>query len=102
MKMTMHIDEAVLDQVMDLTGAASKTQAVEIALNDLARRHRLRKTLRGGLGLTPSQWDTEAQAAADQLAESPDIDVDRADAFLKSLRVNQSFESSVVAEPPSH
>lgn len=98
MKMTMHIDEGVLDQVMDLTGAASKTKAVKMALSDLARRHRLRKVLRSGLRLTTAQWDREAAAAQAQLADKPSVDVAKVKAFLRSLEVRQQFQSAEVED----
>ena len=67
MKMTMHIDKDVLDRVMKVTGAKTKTQAVEIALNEMARRHKLKELLCQGLGLTPDQLKAEfAPTAADQ------------------------------------
>ena len=68
MKMTMHIDEDVLDRVMKITGAKTKRQAVEIALNDMARRHKLKELLNQGLGLTPDQLKAEfAPTGADLL-----------------------------------
>lgn len=67
MKMTMHIDEDVLDRVMKITGAKTKTQAVEIALTEMARRHKLKELLNQGLGMTPEQLKAEfAPAPADQ------------------------------------
>lgn len=101
MKMTMHIDAGVLDQVMDLTGATSKTKAVEIALTDLARRHRLRKALRAGLGLTLAQWEVEAAAAQAQLADKPSVDLAKVDDFLRSLEVRQRFQSAVAEDGSS-
>lgn len=59
--MTMHIDEAVLTEVMKVTGAGTKTKAVEIALREVARRARLKAILRKGSGVP-----------ADQLAEAYD------------------------------
>lgn len=76
MKMTMHIDAAVLADVMDLTGATSKTEAVEIALRELARRHRQRRILREGLGLTAVQWEVAAQPTPSDAIDAPDIDHD--------------------------
>jgi len=68
MKMTMHIDEDVLDRVMKITGAKTKREAVEIALNDMARRHKLKELLSQGLGLTPDQLKAEfAPTGADLL-----------------------------------
>ena len=55
MKMTMHIDESVLAEVMDITGAATKTGAVEMALKEMARKSRLKKLLRAGMGLEPDE-----------------------------------------------
>lgn len=66
--MTMHIDEDVLTRVMLVTGAATKRQAVEIALREMARRHKLKELLTQDLGLTPDQWKAEgASAPADHL-----------------------------------
>lgn len=68
MKMTMHIDEDVLDRVMKVTGAATKREAVEIALNEMARRHKLKELFGQGLGLTPEQLKAEfAPTPADAL-----------------------------------
>jgi Arc/MetJ family transcription regulator len=55
MKMTMHIDEDVLERVMKITGAKTKTAAVEIALNEMARRHKMKELFSAGLGLTPEE-----------------------------------------------
>ena len=42
MKMTMHIDEDTLSAVMEITGSTSKTGAVEKALTEMVRRHRMK------------------------------------------------------------
>lgn len=55
MKMTMHIDEEVLERVMAITGAKTKTAAVEIALTEMARRHKMKELFTAGLGLTPEE-----------------------------------------------
>ena len=68
MKMTMHIDEDVLDRVMKITGAKTKRAAVEIALNEMARRHKLKELFSQGLGLTGDQLAAEfAPGPADAL-----------------------------------
>jgi Arc/MetJ family transcription regulator len=68
MKMTMHIDEDVLNRVMQVTGAATKREAVEIALNEMARRHKLKELFSAGLGLTPDELRAEfAPGPADAL-----------------------------------
>lgn len=38
MKMTMHIDEALLERVIAAHGFASKTEAVDMALREMARK----------------------------------------------------------------
>ena len=55
MKMTMHIDEDTLREVMKLTGAPSKTAAVEMALKEIARKAKLKALLKKGFGLTPEE-----------------------------------------------
>jgi len=55
MKMTMHIDEAVLAEVMKATGAKSKTKAVAAALAEMARKAKLKAILREGLGLSATE-----------------------------------------------
>jgi Arc/MetJ family transcription regulator len=52
MKMTMHIDEDTLASVMEIT---SKTGAVEKALTEMVRRHRLKSILKEGMGMTPEE-----------------------------------------------
>lgn len=65
MKMTMHIDEEVLDRVMKLTGAKTKTLAVEMALTEMARRQKLKELFTAGLGLTPDELKTVFDPASD-------------------------------------
>jgi Arc/MetJ family transcription regulator len=55
MKMTMHIDEALLQRVIAATGAASKTKAVDLALRELDRRAELVRLAREGLGLSAEE-----------------------------------------------
>jgi len=45
MKMTMHIDEELLANVIEATGAATKTEAVDLALREVSRRVRLKKLM---------------------------------------------------------
>jgi hypothetical protein len=75
MKMTMHIDEEVLTTVMEITGAASKTEAVRIALNDITRRARFKKLAKVGLGLGPAELrnvlDEPVPEEAARVAEAP-------------------------------
>ena len=55
MKMTMHIDEDTLAEVMKITGVASKTRAVEVALSEMVRKYRFKKLAKAGLGLTAEE-----------------------------------------------
>jgi hypothetical protein len=41
--MTMHIDVDILDRVIKITGAKTKTEAVEMATNEMARRHKMKE-----------------------------------------------------------
>lgn len=75
MKMTMHIDDALLERVMAVTGAASKTHAVDIALRELDRRAELIRLTREGLGLGPGELREVLDPAYDldamRLKETP-------------------------------
>ena len=51
----MHIEEDVLERVMMITGAPSKTAAVKIALHEMARRHRMKELFSAGLGMGPEE-----------------------------------------------
>jgi Arc/MetJ family transcription regulator len=75
MKMTMHIDEAVLAEVMKITGMSSKTKAVETALTEMVRRARFNELSKAGLGLTPEElkdvWEDPFPAEELRVAETP-------------------------------
>lgn len=55
MKMTLHINEEVLADVMKAHGFETKTEAVNFALRELDRRARLREYREHGLGLTADE-----------------------------------------------
>jgi Arc/MetJ family transcription regulator len=55
MKMTLHIDDGLLDRVMAATGAASKTAAVDLALREIDRRSELKRLATKGLGLSAAE-----------------------------------------------
>ena len=55
MKMTMHIDEDLLDRVMKRFACASKTEAVEMALKEMDRKARFRDLVKSGLGFSPEE-----------------------------------------------
>lgn len=55
MKMTMHIDEDLLAEVMRKYELTTKTEAVEFALKELVRLDRLRAFARTGLGVSAEE-----------------------------------------------
>ena len=75
MKMTMHIDEEVLDYVVKITGVESKTRAVEKALTEMVRRYKLKDLGRKGLGLTSEElknaWEDPFPQESLKAAETP-------------------------------
>ena len=52
MKMTMHIDDALLEKVMTATGITSKTKAIDYALREMSSRAELTRLASEGLGLS--------------------------------------------------
>lgn len=56
MKMTMHIDEALLDRVIEAYGYVSKTEAVEMSLREMDRRARFKELGEKGMGLSEEEW----------------------------------------------
>ncbi len=75
MKMTMHIDESLLDRVIEAYGYASKTEAVEMALRELDRRTRFRELGKLGMGMTPEELgdavDPNYDLMSARVAETP-------------------------------
>jgi Arc/MetJ family transcription regulator len=76
MKMTMHIDEDVLEEVMREYDIATKTDAVNFALKELSRLEKLRKMGREGWGFSPQELkdavDPDYDVEALRLAEMPE------------------------------
>jgi len=68
MKMTMHIDDELLDRVMKAYGYESKTEAVEMALREMDRKTRLKAFLKEGLGFKPGELAAAVDPAYDVLA----------------------------------
>jgi len=73
--MTMHIDEVLLEEVMEKYGLETKTDAVNFALKELDRRKKLRAFMREGLGFTSEELkasvDPDYDLDALQVAETP-------------------------------
>jgi len=68
MKLTINLDEELLDRVVKVTGAATKTEAVTIALREVARRAKLVETLRAGTGATTEELKTMFDPASDPMS----------------------------------
>ena len=68
MKMTMHIDDALLEKVIRMTGASSKTEAVNLALKEMDRKARLREFGKRGLGLTKAELMEAVDPSYDLMA----------------------------------
>ena len=75
MKITMNIDDALLERVMTAHGIASKTKAVDFALRELDRRSSLKVLLSTSMGYTDeeiiSAFDTSYDLMANRVAETP-------------------------------
>lgn len=75
MKMTMHIDEALLKRVMEAYECETKTEAVEMALREMDRRVRFRELGMRGLEMTPEEIgeavDPNYDLNAMRVAETP-------------------------------
>ncbi len=65
MKMTLYIDDALLARVMEATGTASKTKAIDLALREMDRKARLVKLASEGLGLGPEELKEAVDPAYD-------------------------------------
>jgi Arc/MetJ family transcription regulator len=65
MKMTMHIDDGLLERVMAATGAKSKTMAIDLALREMDRRHTLARLAAEGLGLSAHELKETVDPAYD-------------------------------------
>ena len=68
MKMTMHIDEALLDEVRGAYGFESKTETINAALHEMDRRHKLRAYAKSGLGFSASELRDAVEPGYDILA----------------------------------
>jgi len=65
MKMTMHIDEALLARVMEATGTTSKTKAIDLALREMDRKAKLMNLSEAGLGLSADELRDAVDPAYD-------------------------------------
>ncbi len=75
MKITMHIDDALLERVMKAHGIPSKTKAVDFALREVDRRSTLKRLAETNLGLTEKEilnaFDDGYNVIEMRVAETP-------------------------------
>lgn len=74
MKYTLNIDSALLDRVVQITGAATKTEAIHLALREVDRKARLLEVLREGTGVEGGMedlFDPALDPLALRVAERP-------------------------------
>jgi Arc/MetJ family transcription regulator len=55
MKLTINMGDEILDKVVAIRGASTKTEAIHIAHREVVRRARLVELLREGTGACPSR-----------------------------------------------
>ena len=79
MKLTLNIDDELLERVRETTGAKTKTEAIHVALNEMDRRNKLRELLaKDDFRMTSEDWknawEDPGAAAEDfvaKVAETP-------------------------------
>jgi Arc/MetJ family transcription regulator len=79
MKLTLNIDDELLDRVREMTGAKTKTDAIHLALHEMDRRHKLIAMLaKDDFGMTSADWKSAwadpgpgAEDFAAKVAEAP-------------------------------
>lgn len=73
MKLTIDLDKALLERVVKLTGARTRTEAITTALREIDRRGKLVRLLREGTGATEdelkSMFDPRTDPAILRVAE---------------------------------
>ncbi|MCC5848243.1 MAG: type II toxin-antitoxin system VapB family antitoxin [Verrucomicrobia bacterium] len=65
MRLTLNLDGALLDRVVDATGSKTKTAAITFALKEVDRRARLAGILRQGTGASPEELRDMFDPASD-------------------------------------
>ena len=79
MKLTLNIDDELLNRVREMTGAKTKTEAIHLALHEMDRRHKLTAILaKDDFGMTSADWKSawedpgpDAEDFIAKVAETP-------------------------------
>ena len=76
MKLTINLDDALLDRVVAITGASTKTEAITMALREIDRKARLIEVLKGGLGATTTELKSmfDENSAPERFLNTPSVD----------------------------
>ena len=77
MKITVDLDSTLLERVVELTGARTRTEAITTALREVERRGRLVEMLRAGTGASSKElkkmFDPASDPAVLRVAEDSDL-----------------------------
>lgn len=65
MKMTMHINEELLERVITRFGFASKTEAVDAALREMDRKARFKEFIETGFDFSPEELENAVEPGYD-------------------------------------
>jgi Arc/MetJ family transcription regulator len=57
-RLNVELDPELLEAAVELSGASSKREAIELALRELVRRRRLEQLI-GRAGLVPLSWNLD-------------------------------------------
>jgi Arc/MetJ family transcription regulator len=75
MKITLNVDDALLNRVVETTSAKTKTAAIDFALREVDRRAELTKVLARGSGISGEDlatlFDPAFDPAAMRVAKAP-------------------------------
>ena len=67
MKITINMDDDLLDRVIGITGLSTKTEAIHFALREVVRRAQLIEVLREGTGASENELREMFDEASDPL-----------------------------------
>jgi len=67
MKITINMDDELLEDAMRIMGASTKTEAIHTALREVVRRARLIELLKEGSGKTPEELGEMFDPASDPM-----------------------------------
>ena len=85
MKLTLNIDDKLLERVRETTGAKTKTEAIHVALNEMDRRYKLRELLaKDDFGMTSEDWKNAWEDPGEAAEDFPAMVAERAGKTVKA------------------